>query len=87
MKFLVFWSFQAGLKLTPEFAKIVMDMRDYGSRLHSQGKVERYYHLVGRRGGAWIFNVESNEELERLLAGMPVYNFAEFQVYALAEMK
>jgi muconolactone delta-isomerase len=30
--------------------------------------------------------VGSNEELERLLALMPVYNFAHYTVYPLAEM-
>lgn len=30
--------------------------------------------------------MESNEELDRLLATSPVYNFANYEVYALAEM-
>ncbi len=37
-------------------------------------------------GGAWIYNVTSNEELDRLLAMSPVYNFATYQVLALANM-
>ena len=41
---------------------------------------------MGGHGGAWIYDVESNEELERLLALSPVYNFAEYKVYPLAEM-
>jgi len=43
--------------------------------------------VVGRHGGAWIYNVISNEELDRLLAMSPVYNFATYQVLAaLADM-
>lgn len=36
--------------------------------------------------GAWIYNVTSNEELDRLLAMSPVYNFAIYQVLPLADM-
>ncbi len=42
--------------------------------------------MVGSHGGAWIYKVSSNEELDRLLAMSPVYNFATYQVLALAEM-
>jgi muconolactone delta-isomerase len=44
------------------------------------------YHLIGRHGGAWIYDVSSNEELDRLLATAPVYNFAKYEVLPLAEM-
>ena len=50
------------------------------------GKVVGRYHIVGYHGGAWIFNVESNDELEMLLAQAPVYNFSHFDVYPLADM-
>ena len=33
-----------------------------------------------------MYDVGSNEELERLIALMPVYNFAHYTVYPLAEM-
>ena len=36
--------------------------------------------------GAWIYTVTSNEELDRLLAMSPVYNFAIYQVLPLADM-
>jgi len=71
----------------PEVAKMLVDLRDYAKTLHEQGKLERYYHVVGRHGGAWIFDVSSNEELEVLLAKMPVYNFATYEIYALSEMQ
>jgi muconolactone delta-isomerase len=44
------------------------------------------WHLdVGRHGG-WIYNVKSNEELDLLLATSPVYNYAHYEVLALADM-
>jgi muconolactone delta-isomerase len=45
------------------------------------------YHVVGRHGGAWIYDVDSNEELELLLAMAPVYNFARYEVLPLADME
>jgi muconolactone delta-isomerase len=33
------------------------------------------------------YDVASNEELERLLATAPVYNFARYDVYPLADME
>jgi muconolactone delta-isomerase len=44
------------------------------------------YHLIGRHGGAWIYKVKSNEELDLLLAMAPVYNHAHYEVLPLADM-
>jgi muconolactone delta-isomerase len=90
VKFLVLWSLnlQVGIRAgLPEVAKMLSDLRDYAKKLHEEGKLEHYYHVVGRHGGAWIFNVESNEELEILLAKMPVYNFSTYEIHPLSEMK
>ncbi len=87
MKFLVVWNLQAGIRVSlPEVAKMLSDLRDYAKKLHEQGKLEHYYHIVGKRGGAWIFDVDSNEELQILLARMSVYNFAAYEIYPLSEM-
>jgi muconolactone delta-isomerase len=58
----------------------------YGEKLEADGKLECRYHVIGSHGGAWIYDVASNEELDRLLAMSPVYNFATYQVLALADM-
>ena len=63
-----------------------MDQPSYGKKMEADGKLECRYHVVGKHGGAWIYNVESNEELDRLLAMAPVYNFATYEVLPLAEM-
>jgi muconolactone delta-isomerase len=44
------------------------------------------YHVVGAHGGAWIYEVSSHEEFERLLARAPIFNFARYEIYPLAEM-
>jgi muconolactone delta-isomerase len=83
MKFLVLWHFDL-TRLGPEVARAVMQMPDYAKKLGD--KLECRYHVIGSHGGAWIYKVTSNEELDRLLAMSPVYNYATYQVLALAEM-
>ena len=85
MKFLVLWHFDIS-RLGPEVIRAIAQQPEYGQRLEKQGKLECRYHVVGSHGGAWIYKVDSNEELDRLLATSPVYNYATYQVLALAEM-
>ncbi|HEU5471877.1 MAG TPA: muconolactone Delta-isomerase family protein [Actinophytocola sp.] len=85
MKFLVMWRMELAL-LSSEMAAAVARMPRYAGPLEERGSVIARYHLVGQHGGAWIYDVGSNEELERLLAMSPVYNFARYEVHPLAEM-
>lgn len=84
-KFLVIWSFPPGVKLSSELMEATLRHAEYAKKLESEGKVEHHYHIVGKHGGVWIFDVESNDELERLIAGSPVYNFAQYEVFPLTE--
>lgn len=86
MKFLVMWELEVA-RLTTEVARAVMRVPEYAKKAADQGKLEKRYHIVGKHGGAWIFDVSSHEELERLLATSPVYNYAHYEVYALADME
>jgi muconolactone delta-isomerase len=72
--------------LTPEVVRAIAQQK-YGEKLEKDGKLECRYHVVGSHGGAWIYKVDSNEELDRLLAMSPVFNFATYQVLTLAEMR
>lgn len=85
MKFLVLWRLELS-RLSPEMARAVVRMPDYAEPLEREGKVVGRYHIVGGHGGAWIYDVESNEELEILLARSPVYNVAHYKIYPLADM-
>jgi len=85
MKFLVLWHIEVR-RLSTEVVKAVLEQPQYGKRLEEEGKLESRYHVVGSHGGAWIYKVDSNEELDRLLARAPVFNFASYQVLPLAEM-
>ena len=85
MKYLVLWRLEVS-RLGPEMIAAVMKQSAYGQKLEADGKLECRYHIVGRHGGAWIYKAASNEELERLLAMAPVYNFAHYEILPLAEM-
>ncbi len=85
MKFLVLWQIDLGL-LSQALVKAIARMPDYGTDLERRGKVTARYHVVGAHGGAWIYEVDSHEEFERLLGRAPVFNFARYTVHALAEM-
>jgi muconolactone delta-isomerase len=85
MKFLVLWRIEIS-RLSADMLKAVLTMPDHAKPLEEQGKVLSRYHIVGGHGGAWIYEVESNEELEMLLARSPVYNFSRYEVYPLADM-
>jgi muconolactone delta-isomerase len=85
VKFLVIWKIELSL-LSSHVASAVARMPAYAQPLERSGRIAARYHIVGAHGGAWVYDVSSNEELERLIALMPVYNFAHYTVYPLAEM-
>jgi muconolactone delta-isomerase len=85
MKFLVLWRLEQGL-LSEAMVRAIARMPEYGARLEQEGKVQMRYHIVGAHGGAWIYDVDSHEEFERLLAVAPVFNFARYTVHPLADM-
>ena len=86
MKFLVMWELDVS-QVRTEMVRAVAKMPEYAKAVSARGKLAARYHIVGRHGGAWIYEVDSNDELERLLAAAPVYNFARFEVLPLADME
>jgi len=85
VKFLVLWRIDLTL-VSGELARAIGRMPAYGQRLEAQGKVLSRYHVVGSHGGAWIYDVDSHEEFEQLLGLAPVFNYATYEVHALADM-
>jgi muconolactone delta-isomerase len=85
VKFLVLWQLEQSL-LSEAMVRAIARMPEYGSDLQRRGKVLMRYHIVGAHGGAWIYDVDSHEEFERLLAVAPVFNFARYTVHPLADM-
>jgi muconolactone delta-isomerase len=55
----------------------------YLDELESHGKVESYYHLIGRQGHMIICNASSDDELSRIISEDPLFFDSERQVYPL----
>ncbi|HEX8094652.1 muconolactone Delta-isomerase family protein [Jatrophihabitans sp.] len=85
MKFLVLWRMELSL-LSREMAQAVGRMGEYGAALEDEGRLIARYHVVGAHGGAWIYDIDSHEQFEQVLARAPIFNFARYDVYPLAEM-
>jgi muconolactone delta-isomerase len=85
VKFLVLWHIDISL-LSKEVLQTVLRMPAYAEPLEKSGKVIARYHVVGRHGGAWIYDVASNEELDMLLARSPVFNYSRYEILPLADM-
>ncbi len=85
-KFLVIWRLDLS-RVSPDAVRALLRQQDYGARLEGEGKIQDRYHVIGSHGGAWIYVVDSNEELDNLLAQSPVYNLAHYDVYPLADMR
>lgn len=84
-KFLVLWNLETS-RIGTDAVKSVLAMPAYAEKMKQEQKLEKRYHLVGQHGGAWIYSVESNEDLDRCLAQAPIYNFAKITIFPLAEM-
>jgi muconolactone delta-isomerase len=85
VKFLVLWRMELSL-LSREMAQAVGRMGEYGAALEDEGRLIARYHVVGAHGGAWIYDIDSHEQFEQVLARAPIFNFARYDVYPLAEM-
>ena len=67
VKFLVLWQLELS-RVSTDLVRLVARMPEHARPLEESGKVIGRYHIVGAHGGAWIYDVASNEELE-MLAG------------------
>jgi len=48
-----------------------------------QGKILAQGHYAGSKGGCYIYDVESNDELHRLVCGLPTISFLNWEVAPL----
>lgn len=64
-----------------------MRMPDYAKKVKDDKSCWHSITLWADKTEPWIYDVTSNEELERLLAMAPFYNYARAEVLPLAEME
>ena len=82
MKFLVLQWIKAQVPIE-RLASLTPAQFKYLSKLESQGKVEQYYHLIGQQGHMTICNVDSDEELSRIISEDPLFFDSERKIYPL----
>ena len=82
MKFLILQLIKPQVPIE-RLASLTPGQFKYLSRLESEGKIDVYYHLVGRQGHMVICNADSDEELSRIVGEDPLFFDSERQIYPL----
>jgi muconolactone delta-isomerase len=71
----------------PEMAlPLIEATQAWVAQLRASGKVESVWSIAGTIGGGGVFNVDSHEELDAIMAGFPFSAFSTIEVIALADM-
>ena len=66
-----------------EFDAIKAREKAYAEQLQKEGKWRHLWRQVGQYSNTSIFDVESNEALHNLLAGLPLFPFMDIDVTPL----
>jgi len=65
------------------WAKLLPAHFIYLDKLEKEGKIETSYHLIGYQGNMLIVNVNSDEELTRIISEDPLFFYSIRKVYPL----
>jgi muconolactone D-isomerase len=65
-------------------AEVVAREKAYSQELQRQGRWPHIWRVVGEYSNVSVFDVESNDELHRLLSGLPLFPYMEVRVTPLA---
>jgi muconolactone D-isomerase len=57
---------------------------EYSQAIQQEGSLTAIWRIVGEYANYSVFNVETNDELHRLLSGFPLYPYLKIKVTALA---
>jgi hypothetical protein len=82
MKFLVIQKVKRDVPLE-RWAKLLPLQFKYFEKLEKEKTLERYYHLIGQQGSMLIVNVESDENLSRVIGQDPMFFDCERDIYPL----
>jgi muconolactone D-isomerase len=67
-----------------ERTDVVAREKAYSQELQRAGKWPHLWRIVGEYANVSIFDVDSNDELHELLAGLPLFPYMDIHVTALA---
>lgn len=65
------------------WAKLLPAHFRYLDTLEKKGKIETSYHLIGKQGNLLIVNVNSDEELTRIIGEDPLFFHSKREIYPL----
>ena len=75
---------KAGYPLPPkEWLENVLESMESILNYKEQGKVMLHVGYAGRQGGSIIWDVDSNEELMRILSQLPFWPFLQWEIVPL----
>jgi muconolactone delta-isomerase len=93
MQYLVTGEFvEPGALLPPDqvagmIRQMVLPSHEALTNLRAEGKLLAGGYSVGERSGAFIFDVDSNEDLDELLQNLPYWGVVKFKVTPLQDIE
>jgi muconolactone delta-isomerase len=82
MKFLVIQKVKREVPLE-KWSKLLPLQFKYFDKLEKEGKIESDYHLIGQQGAMLIVNVDSDEQLSKIIGQDPLFFDCEREIYPL----
>lgn len=61
-------------------------MKAWSARHIASGKIEQVWSFAGVSGGGGIFNVDSPEELDEIMAEFPLGPFSDTKIHGLVDL-
>ncbi|MCW4020506.1 MAG: muconolactone Delta-isomerase family protein [Candidatus Bathyarchaeota archaeon] len=82
MKFLILQRIRGEVPVEA-WAKLLPAQFKYLDKLEREGKVEVSYHLIGQQGNLLIVDVDSDDELSKIVGEDPLFFHSQREVYPL----
>lgn len=82
MKFLIVQRIKREVPLE-KWSKLLPLQFKYFDKLEQEKTLEVYYHLIGQQGSMLIVNVDSDEQLSRVIGQDPMFFESEREIYPL----
>ena len=82
MKFLIIQKIKREVPLE-KWSKLLPLQFKYFEKLEKEKTVEVDYHLIGQQGSMLIVNVDSDEDLSKVVGEDPMFFYSEREIYPL----
>jgi muconolactone D-isomerase len=67
-----------------EIARLQRLEKEYSQAIQQDGRLAAIWRVVGEYANYSVFDVESNDDLHRVLSGFPMYQYLKIKVTPLA---